>query len=94
MRDGSGQLHLMPVDPRDWLPERHLAWSVLEQVGEMDLSAFDPGYRADGRGGQGYAPAMMTGLLLYRYYEGLRSQLLRISERDAWRRLPEETRRN
>ena len=63
----------MPVDPRDWLPERHLAWSVLEQAGEMDLSAFDTGYRSDGRGGQGYAPAMMAGLLLYCYCKGLRS---------------------
>jgi len=67
-----GQLHLMPVDPRDWLPARHLAWSVLEQVGEMDLSAFGPRYRT-GPGGKAYDPAMMTGLLLYCYCKGLRS---------------------
>ena len=39
--DGPGQGWLMPADPRDWLPGRHLAWSVLEQVGQMDLSAFE-----------------------------------------------------
>jgi transposase len=64
---------LMPVDPRQWLPERHLAWCVLEQVGQMDLSAFERRYRADGQGGKAYHPAMMTGLLLYCYCKGLRS---------------------
>ena len=63
----------MPADPRQWLPGRHLAWSVLEQVARMDLSAFESAYRADGQGGKAYAPAMMTGLLLYCYCKGLRS---------------------
>lgn len=63
----------MPADPRQWLPGRHLAWGVLEQVGEMDLSAFENAYRADGQGGRPYDPAMMTGLLLYCYCKGLRS---------------------
>jgi len=71
--DGADQGWLMPVDPRQWLPERHLAWCVLEQVGEMDLSAFENRYRADGQGGKAYHPAMMTGLLLYCYCKGLRS---------------------
>src|SRR5690242_1013263 len=63
----------MSPDPREWLPERHLAWGVLEQVGEMDLSAFEAAYRSDGQGGKPYDPAMMTGLLLYGYCKGLRS---------------------
>src|SRR5690242_19665283 len=63
----------MSPDPREWLPERHLAWGVLEQVGEMDLSAFEAAYRSDGQGGKPYDPAMMTGLLLYSYCKGLRS---------------------
>lgn len=70
---GPDQGWLMPVDPRQWLPERHLAWCVLEQVGQMDLSAFGRRYRADGQGGKAYHPAMMTGLLLYCYCKGLRS---------------------
>ena len=71
--DSPGQGWLMPADPRQWLPGRHLAWSVLEQVREMDLSAFENAYRADGQGGKAYHPAMMTGLLLYCYCKGLRS---------------------
>jgi len=63
----------MPPDPRDWLPERHLAWSVLEQVGRMDLSGFENRYRADGQGGRPFDPAVMCGLLLYCYCKGLRS---------------------
>ena len=63
----------MPADPRQWLPVRHLAWSVLEQVGQMDLSAFKNAYRADGQGRKPYDPAMMCGLLLYCYCKGLRS---------------------
>jgi transposase len=63
----------MPADPREWLPPRHLAWSVLEQVAEMDLSGFEAAYRADGQGGKAYHPAMMTALLLYCYCKGKRS---------------------
>ena len=63
----------MPADPRQWLPERHLAWSVLEQVRQMDLSGFESAYRGDGEGGRPYDPAMMCGLLLYCYCKGLRS---------------------
>jgi transposase len=63
----------MSPDPRQWLPERHLAWSVLEQVALMDLSAFGGAHRADGQGGRPYDPAVMCGLLLYCYCKGLRS---------------------
>jgi hypothetical protein len=36
----------MSPDPRDWLPEGHLAWFVLESVEQMDLASF---YGATGR---------------------------------------------
>jgi hypothetical protein len=41
---------LLPPSLRDWLPEGHLAWFVIEAVGQLDLSAFYAGYRADGHG--------------------------------------------
>src|SRR5215218_914213 len=33
------QSFLMPPDVREWLPERHLAWFVIDAVAEMDLVA-------------------------------------------------------
>ena len=41
---------LLPPSLREWLPEDHLAWLVLEAVGELDLSAFYRAYRVDGHG--------------------------------------------
>ena len=34
------QVFLMPPSVRDWVPEEHLVWTVLDAVGELDLSAF------------------------------------------------------
>ena len=35
--DGHGQPFLLPPDLRDWLPEGHLAWFVLDVVDQLDL---------------------------------------------------------
>jgi hypothetical protein len=51
------QAFLLPPDVRDWLPESHLAWFVLDAVGQMDLSAFYAAYRRDGWGRPAYDPA-------------------------------------
>src|SRR5207248_962487 len=51
----------------------HLAWFVLDVVGELDVSAFVAVYRADGRGGAAYDPSMMVALLVYAYCVGERS---------------------
>jgi len=67
------QPFLMPPDPRDWLPEDHLAWFVLASVEEMDLSVFYGSYRADGWGRAAFEPSMMVSLLLYSYARGERS---------------------
>jgi transposase len=67
------QPFLMPPDPRDWLPEDHLAWFVLASVEEMDLSAFLAAYRRDGWGRAAFEPSMMVSLLLYAYARGERS---------------------
>src|SRR5918911_197415 len=67
------QPFLMPPDVRDWLPEDHLAWFVIDAVGEMNLDAFYTAYRFDGRGRPAYDPAMMVALVLYAYSRGSRS---------------------
>ena len=63
----------MPPDVRDWLPEGHLAWFVIDAVEAMDLSAFYAAYRLDGHGRAAYEPTMMVALLLYAYARGTRS---------------------
>ena len=73
------QAFLMPPDVREWLPDGHLAWFVIDAVGEMDLSAFYNAYRADGHGRAAYEPAMMVALILYAYARGIRSS--RVIER-------------
>src|ERR687891_388758 len=73
------QSFLMPPDVREWLPERHLAWFVIDAVAEMDLGAFYAAYRIDGRSRPPYDPAMMVAVLLYAYARGIRSS--RVIER-------------
>ena len=79
------QSFLMPPDVREWLPEGHLAWFVIDAVGEMDLKAFYGAYRSDGRSRPAYDPAMMVALLLYAYARGTRSsrQIERACEEDV-----------
>jgi transposase len=67
------QAFLMPPSLRDWVPEDHLVWTVVEAVEEMDLSDFYADYRADGHGRPAYDPRMMVALLLYAYARGNRS---------------------
>jgi transposase len=73
------QSFLMPPDVREWLPERHLAWFVIDAVGEMDLDGFSAAHRVDGRCRPPYDPAMMVAVLLYAYARGIRSS--RVIER-------------
>jgi transposase len=64
---------LLPPSLREWLPEDHLAWFVLDAVDELDLSAFYAAYREDGWGRAAFDPQMMVALLLYAYAVGERS---------------------
>ena len=64
---------LLPPSLREWLPEEHLAWFVLDAVDEMDLAAFYAGYRDDGWGRAAHDPAMMVALFVYAYAIGVRS---------------------
>jgi transposase len=64
---------LLPPSLREWLPEEHFAWFVIDAVAELDLSAFFASYRVDGHGRAAHDPAMMVALLLYAYAIGERS---------------------
>ena len=64
---------LLPPSLREWLPEDHLAWFVLEAVAELDLEAFYAAYRSDGWGAAAHDPEMMVALLVYAYAIGVRS---------------------
>ena len=70
---GREQELLLPPSLREWLPEDHLAWFVIDAVAEMDLAPFVSGYRQDGWGRAAHDPAMMVVLLLYAYAIGERS---------------------
>jgi transposase len=67
------QLLLMPPSVREWLPEDHLAFFVLDVVAELDLALFYKAFREDGRGGAVYDPALMLAVLVYAYCTGERS---------------------
>src|SRR5215213_5503701 len=67
------QSFLLPPDVREWLPEDHFAWFVLDAVAQMDLAAFYGAYRADGHGRAAFDPGMVVALLLYAYARGTRS---------------------
>jgi len=64
---------LLAPNMREWLPEGHLAWFVIEAVAELDLEPFYASYRADGHGGTAHDPQMMVALTLYGYAVGARS---------------------
>jgi transposase len=64
---------LLPPSLREWLPEDHLAWFVIDAVAQLDLAGFYAAYRADGHGRAAHDPAMMVALLLYAYARGQRS---------------------
>ena len=64
---------LLPPSLREWLPEEHFAWFVIDAVAELDLTAFFAAYRVDGHGRAAHDPAMMVALLLYAYAIGERS---------------------
>jgi transposase len=64
---------LLPPDLRDWLPDDHLAWLVLEVVDQLDLADIQRQYRLGRAGREAFDPALLTAVLLYAYCVGLRS---------------------
>jgi transposase len=78
------QIYLMPPSLQEWLPEKDMAWFIIDVVEQMDLSAYYRKYRGDGRGQEAYDPSMMIALLVYAYSNGIQSSrtIERLCERD------------
>ena len=66
------QPHLLPVSPREWLPEGHLAYFIADVLAELDLGAVLKDYPG-GRGPKGYHPRMLLAVLFYGYCTGVYS---------------------
>ena len=60
--------YLLSPSVREWLPQAHLARSVVDVIEGLDLSALERAYA--GRGSDAYPPAMLLGLLIYGYATG------------------------
>jgi transposase len=64
------QPFLFPPAPRDWLPESHLVYFLLDLVPQMNLQPILQPYQAEERGQPPYHPIMLVTLLLYGYATG------------------------
>jgi transposase len=73
LRGDRDQPFLLPPDLRDWLPQGHLAWFILDVVDQLDLAPFYRAHRDDGHGHPAYDPKLLLGVLLYGYCLGVRS---------------------
>ena len=68
-----GQLFLLPVDMREWLPEGHLALFLLDVLAGLDTSALHAGQSEGGPGRPAYDPDVLLAVLFYAYCTGERS---------------------
>ena len=73
LRGDRDQPFLLPPDLRDWLPQGHLAWFLLDVVDQVDLAPFYRAHRDDGHGHPAYDPKLLLGVLLHAYCLGVRS---------------------
>jgi transposase len=60
---------LLPPSVDEWLPQKHLAWFVVEVIDGLDLRAMSGSYR--GSGSASYHPRMLLGILVYGYATGV-----------------------
>jgi transposase len=67
------QAFLLPPDMRDWLPEGHAVWLVIDAVRLMDTSAFHARRKRGGAGAAGFDPDMLLTLLVWAYANGITS---------------------
>lgn len=79
------QSFLFPPSPRDWLPENHLVYFLLDVIPQMDLQPILRPYQLEERGQPPFHPAMLVTLLLYGYATGIFSsrRLMARCETDA-----------
>jgi transposase len=79
------QQFLLPPDMREWLPESHLAWFVIETIDQLDTSGFHERSVLGGVGRAGFDPDMLLTLLVYGYANGVQSarQIDRLCEVDV-----------
>src|SRR5512132_661040 len=73
LRGDRDQPFLLPPDLRDWLPQDHIAWFILDVTDQVDLQPFYRAHRDDGHGHRAYDPKTLLGVLLYGYCIGVRS---------------------
>lgn len=64
---------LFPPSPRDWLPEEHLVYFLLDVTAAVDISPIVDDYGGENGGAPPFHPRMMLVLLLYSYAEGVLS---------------------
>lgn len=62
---------LFPPSPRDWLPEDHLVYFLLDVTAQVDISPIVNDYGGDNGGQPPFHPRMMLVLLLYSYSVGV-----------------------
>jgi transposase len=62
---------LLPPSLRDWLPDDHLAWFIMDAVDALDIDALLDSYRVCGKGELPYDPRMMLRVLIFAYSTGV-----------------------
>ncbi len=67
------QLLLLPPDIREWLPEDHLAYFIMDVTEELELKEIYDSYDGSEGGQPPYNPLMMLRILLYGYSVGVAS---------------------
>lgn len=77
---------LLPPALKDWLPEDHLVFFILEMLEQMDLSEIYESYDGSKGGKPPYNPTMMTNLLFYGYCTGVFSS--RKMEKSCYEQVP------
>lgn len=79
------QNHLFPPSPRDWLPQNHLVYFLLDVCEQIDVSPIVDDYDSEKGGQPPFYLRMMLVLLLYAYSVGVFSsrKIMRRCETDV-----------